>query len=121
MSEMSKALTRYNTPMIAYSTSAGKMEILAIVKVGNKLRMIGAKTMNPIACDSMNVILKSESAEVSSSSSTSRGIEAPSAGVKNWPMLDIRNVRRKMVMISFRLINKEITKPKVAIARRILL
>ena len=119
--EISNALTRYNTAMIAYSTSAGKIGILTRLKEGNKLRMIGAKTMNPIACDSMNVILKSESAEVNSSSSTSRGIEAPSAGVKNWPMLEMRNVSRKMVISSLRLINKEITKPKVAIARRILL
>src|SRR5229473_7357822 len=121
ISEISRALTRYNTAIIAYSISAGKIGILPSLKEGNKRRMSGAKTRNPIACDNMNVILKSESADVNSSSSTSKGIEAPSAGVKNWPMLDIRNVSRKMVTSSLRLITKETTKPKVANARRILL
>ena len=50
--------------------------------------------MRPNACESVKVILKSESAGTNSSSLTSIGIDAPSAGVKNWPMDEISRVSR---------------------------
>ena len=65
-----------------------------MLKVGRTLKAMGAKSTKPSACESIKVMLKSERAGVSSSSVTSMGIEAPSAGVKNCPIAEIIKVNK---------------------------